>query len=298
MKTLSTCPICGSGSFHLDFVGQSIRRDDGRKWRVVKCTDCTHRFLNPQPDRALLEEYYSADYDAYTEAHGMSDLDSEIEAARRNGEFRHIKISEGARILDVGCGGGAFLRVASAMGATVQGVEPSEHGVATARQAGIPVFHGMLDEYVASGASREFDIITSNHVVEHHEDPVALLRDMASLLAPGGYIWFGVPNVESRTARTLKERWHANDLPYHLMHFTPRSAKTAVEKAGLRVRRQYTTSLPSATMASLYDIWRFRYFLPRKITQNLSFLQRFGESVSKDMDAKNEGEAIIIEAEQ
>ncbi|WP_411818136.1 class I SAM-dependent methyltransferase [Hyphococcus sp. DH-69] len=253
--------------------------------------------MNPQPGPDLLSQYYTDKYDPYEADHGLTELDAEIEAAKAKGEFRHIKITPGLRILDVGCGGGAFLRVAKALGAVVQGVEPSEFGVATARKSGIPVFHGQLDEYINSeGCEEQFDVVTSNHVVEHHPDPVRLLGEMRSLLAPSGYVWFGVPNADSRTARKLKKHWHANDLPYHLMQFTPSSAALAVEKAGMSIRRQYTTSLPTATMASLYDIWRYRYFIPRKVTQKLPFLRPLGVRVSKDMDAKGEGEAIIIEA--
>ena len=252
--------------------------------------------MNPRPTREELSEYYDAAYDPYEADHGL--LADEVARAKESGEFRHIKIVPGMKILDVGCGGGAFLRTIRELGADVFGVEPSSFGVKTARNAGIPVFHGPLEAFAESDEfpGAVFDVITSNHVVEHHEDPVSLLRLMSSMLKPGGYVWFSVPNIQSRTARALKGKWHAVDVPYHLMQFSPESAALTVRKAGMNLKTLYTSSLPSATMASLYDIWRFKYFIPRKLTQNLPFLRALGAPYSRSMDSKNEGEAIIVEA--
>lgn len=292
---LNECPVCNSSDFQPFFSGKCTRKADGKEWPVVLCS-CGHAFMNPRPSRDELAYYYDDTYDPYEADHGLSQ--QEIENARESGEFRHIKIVPGMKVLDVGCGGGAFLRTIRELGADVFGVEPSSFGVKSARNAGVPVFHGSLEEFAASAEfpGPVFDVITSNHVVEHHEDPVSLLRLMASMLKPNGYVWFSVPNIQSRTARTLNEKWHAVDVPYHLMQFSPESASLAVRNAGMNLRTLYTTSLPGATMASLYDIWRFKYFIPRTLTQNLPFLRKLGAPYSRSMDKENEGEAIIVEA--
>ncbi|MEX0643790.1 MAG: methyltransferase domain-containing protein [Parvularculaceae bacterium] len=298
LNQLDACPVCGGRDLSLDFIGRCARRDDGRAWRVDKCASCSLRFINPQPDWRELSSYYDAAYEAYEPEHGLQSLEAEIERARKTGEFRHIPLRPGLRVLDVGCGGGAFLSVARAVGAEVYGVEPSAAGVASARAAGLPVFHGELHQFLQSAESaRRFDVITSNHVVEHHPAPVDLLKQMASLLAPDGYLWFAVPNIESRTAAALKERWHSVDLPFHLMHFTPASMRRAVERAGLRIRREYTHSLPSATLSSLTTLWRQKYLLPRRLSERLSpILGGLAAAHARRMDETGDGEAIIIEA--
>ncbi len=297
LNRLDRCPLCGSLDFAPDFVAHCVRRADGREWHVVRCAACTISFLNPQPDWIELQAYYTADYDPYTADHSIETLEAEVAAARAKGEFRHIPIRPGLRLLDVGCGGGAFLKVARALGAEVYGVEPSEHGAAAARAQGLPVFHGQLHDYMeAAPSGPRFDVVTANHVVEHHPSPVDALRQMSSLLAPGGYLWFAVPNGAGATAAALKARWHSVDAPYHLVHFTPTAARLAVERAGLKIRRLYTYSLPSALFASLCDIWRYRYLAPRKLTQRLGVLKRLAERRARAMDEAGVGEAIIVEA--
>lgn len=297
-RLLTGCPICGSGDLSPSFIGRFDRKPDGQAFPIVTCGKCTHAFINPQPTPAELSVYYDAAYEPYEAGHGVGDFDAEVRKARQTGVYRHIPIRTGLRLLDVGCGAGAFLRVAAALGAEVEGVEPSAHGVQAARSAGVPVFHGGLEEFVAGGrAGKErYDVITANHVIEHHPDPVSLLRLMGSLLKEDGYIWFGAPNAAGRMARRLKEYWYGVQAPYHLMQFSPQSARLAVEKAGLKTRLLFTESPPAVSLGSLRDIWRFRYFVPRKVSERLSFLTPLGAMVAKDMDAKGEGEAIIVEA--
>lgn len=294
---LQRCPICGSDAIRPDFVGFCQRRRDGREWPISQCTGCGTRLLNPQPTWDELTPYYDAGYVAYGPAPGPSSQDAEIAAAKRSGRHRHVAIRPGLRVLDVGCGGGAFLVVARALGAEVAGVEPSEHGVRNARAAGLDVFHGPLDAYLAGpGAERRFDLITANHVVEHHASPVDLLAQMRRLLAPGGRVWFAVPNIESETARALKAHWHSVDLPFHLYHFTPASAQLAAEKAGLRVLQRSTYSFPHAAFQSFRTIWRRRLLLPLRISNRLPGLRGIAERRARRMDAAGEGEAILIEA--
>lgn len=296
-RPIESCPICGAGEIRPDFVGFCQRKRDGRDWPISRCDGCGTRLLNPQPTWEELAPYYDAHYVAYGPSPGPSSLDAEIAAARASGRHRHVEIRPGLRLLDVGCGGGSFLTVARALGAEVAGVEPSEHGVRTARAAGLDVFHGPLDAYLAGpGAERRFDLITANHVVEHHSSPVDLLSQMRRLLAPGGRVWFAVPNIESETALALKADWHSVDLPFHLYHFTPASAALAAEKAGLRVVRSSTYSFPHAAFASFRTIWRKRYFLPLRLSHRLPALRALAARRARQMDAAGAGEAILIEA--
>jgi SAM-dependent methyltransferase len=118
--------------------------------------------MNPQPGPTVLDRYYTAEYDPYSERHGAEAEDALIVAeAKRAGEFRHAPIAAGKRVLDLGCGGGWFLTICRQLGADVFGIEPSRHGYAITAKQNIPVFHGDLAAYLATHSGAQFDVITS-----------------------------------------------------------------------------------------------------------------------------------------
>jgi len=252
--------------------------------------------MNPQPSWADLEPYYNDLYSAYEPTHGAQGSDEEeIERAKTTGLIRHIALPTSLRILDVGCGGGQFLRLCKKLGAIEQGVEPSKHAAEIARRQGLNVFHGTLEEHIAKAQpDTQFDVITANHVIEHTPDPVATLGAMKKLLAPKGYIWIAVPNAAYPIARALKGHWHSSDLPYHLMHFSPSSIKDAGHRAGLIVRSQRTLSEPQFVAGSLSQFLRRRFYVPSRVARSLG-LSHFARWYSRRVDAKGTGECLLTE---
>src|SRR5437660_1324092 len=112
MRQLSACPVCESTRIRHELDAPTTRGLDRKVWRIDRCEECTHGFVNPQPTWDELEAYYTESYDAYDPSHGAEASDDVVfEKARRDGEFRHVRISQGTRLLDVGCGAGFFLRI-------------------------------------------------------------------------------------------------------------------------------------------------------------------------------------------
>jgi 2-polyprenyl-3-methyl-5-hydroxy-6-metoxy-1,4-benzoquinol methylase len=250
--------------------------------------------MNPQPSWQELEPYYSDSYGAYDPMHGSDDR--EIEQAKRSGKFRHISVPMGKRLLDVGCGAGWFLRISKKLGAIEQGIEPSEYAAGIAQKQGLHVFHGTLESYVEqSPAGTQFDVITANHVIEHVPEPVETLRAMKRLLAPGGFAWIGVPNASYPICRALKGRRVSTDLPCHLMHFTPASMAEAGRRAGLNVWRQTTESIPQFVAGSLGQYLRYKWKLPRRLTNKIGVLDTVSHWYARRVDSEVAGEAILTE---
>jgi SAM-dependent methyltransferase len=139
------------------------------------------------------------------------------------------------RLLDIGCGTGLFLHLAAEAGMQVHGIELSASAVDYARtNYGLDVHHGTLEDAEIAPAS--CNIVVMWHVLEHLPDPVAGLRQVAELLAPGGLLFAAVPNFGSYEARLFGRRWYSLDAPRHLFHFTPQTLAAAVEQAGLQVQ--------------------------------------------------------------
>lgn len=294
MKMLSSCPSCNSIEIATRYRGKTTRDPaDGRRWNVAECKACSLGFMNPRPDWSDLEPYYSPQYAPYQPSYSASSPsdDETLAQARAAGTFRHIDIPEGKRVLDVGCGGGYFLRICAKLGATVQGVDPSPIAAAQARAQGIEVFNGLLEDF---DTQDRFDVITMSQVLEHTPDPVGTLKKMKSLLAPGGMIWIGVPNADCEWAKKLTWRWDGADLPYHLIQFGPASLREVVRRAELEITRMYTDSKPWIVAFTMQKYLRTRYLVPHRIS-HLFVTERWAQQVGREMDEKNEGDTLIVE---
>jgi 2-polyprenyl-3-methyl-5-hydroxy-6-metoxy-1,4-benzoquinol methylase len=291
---MSACPICQLSATRLRFNGFTNRDpSDGKVWAVQECPGCGHGWIDPQPTAEELTRYYSETYEAYDAQHGAESDDATVIAkAKASGEFRHIPLPAGKRVLDFGCGGGYFLNICRQLGAEVFGIEPSPHGAALTRKQGIPVFEGSLDEYLAKHGGERFDVITSNHVIEHVPDPVATLRGLRSLLAEGGTMTIAVPNADSTSARQLGAEWHSTDLPFHLHQFSAKSLRHAVAAAGLTVADLSTTTMPGGVAHTLQMVMRRRFKVPQRLSQRLP-LQTLGKRIAAKQDAEKRGEALL-----
>lgn len=300
MLRLDSCQVCGGRRIRSWFTGRAGQRENGnQEWALDRCQDCGLGFLNPQPSWEDLSEFYDKSYAAYAPDHGAGGkTDEEIAAeARRKGEFRHIPLPRGKRVLDVGCGGGMFLRVCRLLGAEVAGVEPNNQAAERARAAGLQVFTGTCEQFRdLQLGHRLFDLITANHVLEHVPHPVETLAAMRHLVAEDGYIWIAVPNAESSAARTLGWRWYTHDLPFHLMKFTLDSLLKAGELAGLAPRRCATYSLPSAVAGTIRKYLRYRWLIPGRLTKGCGWIDNFvAPRLARKLDQRQRGQAIIVE---
>jgi len=294
MPAFDACPICSSKQIKLRFNGFTNRNPaDGRVWPVFECGSCGHGFVNPQPDSETLRAYYGENYEAYDERHAADgDNSSVLERARASGEFRHIPVPKGKKVLDFGCGGGFFLGICRQLGADVQGIEPSAHGARTTEDQGIPVFRGTLDDFLEQHGDQRFDVITANHVIEHVPDPVATLAGLGTLLAESGQMTIAVPNARSVFADQLGAEWHSTDLPIHLHQFSAKSLREAAQRAGLSTVKMETTSMTSSTRASLQLLLRRRYLIPQRLTQQLP-MDGYAERLAHRHDLEDNGEALL-----
>jgi len=134
-------------------------------------------------------------------------------------------------LLDIGAGRGRFVAAARAAGWAATGIEPSERGVSAAASVyGVDLQRGGID-----AASGTHDAVVLWHVLEHLDDPSAAIARVASLLAPGGRLLVGVPNLASVQASIGRERWYHLDLPRHRTHFTPAGLRALLERHGFAV---------------------------------------------------------------
>jgi 2-polyprenyl-6-hydroxyphenyl methylase/3-demethylubiquinone-9 3-methyltransferase len=105
----------------------------------------------------------------------------------------------GARILDVGCGGGLLSEAMAKRGAEVTGIDAAVESVGAARfhaeKSGLPVVYrqATVEELAASGP-RDFDAVVCMELLEHVPDPSSVVSSCGQLVRPGGKVVFATLN--------------------------------------------------------------------------------------------------------
>ncbi|MDX3907532.1 MAG: bifunctional 2-polyprenyl-6-hydroxyphenol methylase/3-demethylubiquinol 3-O-methyltransferase UbiG [Pigmentiphaga sp.] len=102
-------------------------------------------------------------------------------------------------VLDVGCGGGILAESMAARGATVTGIDLAEKSLKVAKlhslESGIKVeYRNISVEQLAAEQPASFDIVTCMELLEHVPDPESVIRACATLVKPGGHVFFSTLN--------------------------------------------------------------------------------------------------------
>ena len=215
------CLVCSGTRF------ERLFRRDG-KWFWL-CEDCELVFVHdiyPEfvEDTGHLARTYALDRHAAAGPKKLAKYERFlrlVEPARRTG-----------RLLEIGCGQGLFLEHARLRGWTVQGVEILAPVAALARERGLDVVNGTLEE--ACLPPHAFDAVAMREVIEHVVDPVTLLAEAHRVLRPGGVVAIATGNARSWAARLRGRRWayYRFGGHMHIRFFSPRSATALARAAG------------------------------------------------------------------
>lgn len=105
----------------------------------------------------------------------------------------------GARVLDVGCGGGLLSEALAAAGAHVTAIDLAPELVRVAqlhaRESGLDIdYRQQAVESLAEAEAGSFDAVTCMEMLEHVPDPGAILGACATLLKPGGRLFVSTLN--------------------------------------------------------------------------------------------------------
>jgi 2-polyprenyl-3-methyl-5-hydroxy-6-metoxy-1,4-benzoquinol methylase len=229
------CPVCGAST---------KSRAELPDYRLFCCDHCGC-WSSDALVRHAQPSFETSDY------FGNAELDREkwkALLARMEDEDKHLR-----SVLDVGCGTGAFL-------AYIGNERPDCHreGIeidalraqqSRERNPGVPIHERDASEALAA-ASGPFDLITLWDVFEHVPAPTELLEQLATCLAPGGYIHIVTIHERSlmpaigRLSYALSggrltypiRRTHE---PHHLTFFTHEGLEIAADRAGLRIRDRW-----------------------------------------------------------
>src|SRR5262245_54836341 len=207
------CPTCG-GVARLRFRTADYNRQVSREaFRYYLCPNCGFLFLQNVPQD--LGNYYRSSYygvlprsgDELVQQAAVWDL-YKLEMLR--------KYVPTGRILDVGAGPGRFVSLARQAGYMADAVEMDSacRELITTCIPDALAFERL--ESVPPGRKETYDAVTMWHVLEHLENPWAMVDAAIHCLKPGGLLAIAMPNPESFQFRVFGKYWAHLDAPRHL----------------------------------------------------------------------------------
>ncbi len=242
------CNLCGSlrlkefqaGAKHLNLLPPL---------NVKQCLDCSLIFLSPRPDsverKAIFEGKipdkflpYSnkpANYGNVTES--RKDL-----FHNRLLIFKRNQIRKGVwpcKILDIGASSGTFMSEANLIGFEAYGVEPSTEGFNACKAKNLKIKQSGAE--TLPFPDNIFDIVHSNHVFEHLENPANAINEAYRVTKPGGIVFIEVPNqldniqfFRDRILKRIPIRSRNIRSIHHLFFFSKRTLRKLLEDAGYK----------------------------------------------------------------
>ena len=191
-------------------------------------------------------------------AHRFWDVDGEFKPLHKLNPVRARYVQEradlrGARVLDVGCGGGLLAESLTRAGARVTAIDLAPSMVETARlhalDSGLEIDYRLESaETLANTHAGGFDVVTCMEMLEHVPDPGASLAVLSRLTRPGGHVFVSTINRNFKSfalaivaaeyiARLVPRGTHEYDRllkPSELARFARAAALEVADIAGLK----------------------------------------------------------------
>lgn len=143
-------------------------------------------------------------------AHRWWDPESEFRPLHQINPLRLSWILEsvalqGKDVVDVGCGGGILSDSMARRGANVLGIDLSTKALKVAQlhaleaQTSNITYREVSAEELAAERPASFDVVTCMEMLEHVPDPASVVRACASLVKPGGWVFFSTLNRSAKS---------------------------------------------------------------------------------------------------
>lgn len=192
-----------------------------------RCNDCDLRFFTPStPGSEKLYEQLQR-FEWY-----YRDFKTEYRFAAR-----FVRPED--RVLDVGCGYGAFGLLSPSKDYT--GLELSGTAVVQARAAGLDVRKETIETHAAANAG-QYDVVCSFQVLEHLREPLAFVQAALQCLRPGGHLILSVPSVDSYSS--MMTNFVLDLPPHHVTRWSDRTLERLAELTGAEHVETWHEPLP------------------------------------------------------
>lgn len=269
LEYLGACPACECPKRYMFFTNltDQVFGVAPGNWSLWRCDGCGVVYLDPRPSVESIgrayENYYT--HQLLPRPGWLARLRKRMTTAAFNGYLNHqlgysLKPSSviggyvyglrpgrarivsdfirslpppakpGARLLEIGPGNGAFLRVAKRLGYIAEGLDPDPKAVEVCRQSGLDVREGAIPQTTLP--ENTFEQVLLNHVFEHLHYPLASLELILKTLTPGGRLWMSMPNLQAAGLRRWGRNWRGLEPPRHLALYDMVSIERLLKRSG------------------------------------------------------------------
>lgn len=223
------CRLCGNDDVSVVFQGNirsgGAHTASDEKAKVYKCHTCSVEFLTTDVE---LEdsEYWDKKEDSFSKEKIYEKYDWEqLKWLERIG----LNIFRDKVVLDFGCGHGTFLDLVSTISKKSLGIEKDKRlFLEFYEDKPYEIYETLVDI-----EDNSIDLIVSFDVIEHLQEPIALLAQMRRVLKEGAVVYIGVPN-QNDFLKEVEESY----IPFyyhrsHLFYHDITSLRYLLERVGL-----------------------------------------------------------------
>lgn len=266
LKTINNCPLCGEVDNAIPYLSCRDYLVSGREFQMKTCGKCGHIYTNPIPNALNINKYYVSDDYVSHHDNRKTLLDTIYYAVKQHMIKKKISIikellKKEGKILDIGCGTGAFLEALKFKGYKTVGVEPGDLAREKAIKKNIEVYKDIAD--LEKNHPGNFQLISLWHVLEHIEDIKKELLTYHRLLDNKAWLIIAVPLNKSYDALFYKQYWAGFDLPRHLHHFSPETLKKAATSTGFVLQKRKSLPFDSFYVSILSE--KYKKALPKPL---------------------------------
>jgi SAM-dependent methyltransferase len=202
---------------------------------MYRCADCKTAFVHPVPSKSELDEFYDRFHRRADEGGWYDDAESRaaLDFPAKVDTIARL-IRRPARVLDVGCGKGGFVRACLDRDVDAEGIDISRSAVDYAQHAtGVPAAVGDLSGEHFLGC--KYNCVTLWATIEHLASPQRMLKGIRGALKEGGYLVLDTGIGDDWLDRLLPGVVQWYDPPQHLFVFSREGISRLLERNGFRV---------------------------------------------------------------
>lgn len=224
------CPICKITESSYYISTSALMHEPNNELYIFNiCNNCEAIFLtNPVPPEKL-EHYYTDNYLPYRGPAAWGKYSSFVANSQKKIDSNRVifvkkylkKNNPNLNVLDVGCGNPSFLELLQQNSkVNCTGIDFSDSGWKGKNYPNLALKKVAIEDFVPS---KQFDIITLWHYLEHDYNPNQTIEKLYDCLKQGGKLIIEVPDYKSISAKIQKSYWQGWHSPRHISFVTKKS---------------------------------------------------------------------------